>query len=93
MTEKNETNPTRPKFKVNDRVRITMYRNSFRKVYTENWSRKIFIIDSGLKNSPLRYEIKDLNGKKIIGSFHEKELLRGKLYFINQTAILNIKSK
>ena len=29
-----------PKFKVNDRVRITKYKNILRKDYTGNWSRK-----------------------------------------------------
>ena len=63
------------KFKVNDRVRITKYKNIFSKGYTENWSREIFIIDSVLKTNPWTYKLKDLNGEKIIGSFYEKELL------------------
>ena len=46
MTERIETNHKAPKFKVNDRVRITKYKNSFSKGYTENWSREIFVIDS-----------------------------------------------
>ena len=33
-----ETNPKVPKFRVNDRVRITRYKNIFSKGYTENWS-------------------------------------------------------
>ena len=48
LTEKLETNPKAPKFKVNDRVRITKYKNNFSKGYTENWSREIFIINSRL---------------------------------------------
>ena len=47
FTEKIERNHKVPKFKVNDRVRITKYKNIFSKSYTENWSREIFIIDSG----------------------------------------------
>ena len=39
------TNSKAPKFKVNDRVRITQCKNIFRKVYPENWLREIFIID------------------------------------------------
>ena len=75
LTEKIETNSKAPKFKVNDRVRITKYKNIFSKGYTENWSREIFIIDSVLKTNPWTYKLKDLNGEKIIGSFYEKELL------------------
>ena len=47
-----ETNLKAPKFKVNDRVRITNYKNIFRKDDTENWSREIIIIDSVLKTDP-----------------------------------------
>ena len=66
LNEKIETNPKVPKFKVNDRVRITKYKNFFSKSYTENWLREIFIIDSVLKTNPWTYKIKDLNGEKII---------------------------
>ena len=60
---------------VNDRVRITKYKNIFSKSYTKDWSREIFIIDSVLKTNPRTYKINDLNGGKMIGSFYEKELL------------------
>ena len=66
LTEKIETNYKTPKFKVNDRVRITKYKNSFSKGYTENLSREIFITDSVLKTNPWTYKIKYLNGEKII---------------------------
>ena len=36
----------------------------------------MFIVDSVLKSNPQAYKIKDLNGEKIIGRFHEKELLQ-----------------
>ena len=38
-TEKRETTPRTHKFKINDIVRITKYKNIFSKVYTQNWSR------------------------------------------------------
>ena len=66
FTEQIETSPKAPKFKVNDRVRITKYKNIFSKSYTENWSREIFIINSVLKTNPWTYKLKDLNGEKII---------------------------
>ena len=80
MTEKIETNCKPPKFKVNDRVRITNYNNIFSKGYTQNWSREIFNIDSVLKTNSWIYKIKDLNIEKIIGSFYEKELFLSKLW-------------
>ena len=48
----------------------------FSKGYTGNWSREIFILDSILETNRWTYEINNLNGKKIIGSIYEKELLR-----------------
>ena len=75
LTEKTETNSKASKFKVNDRFIITKYNNIFGKSYVENWSREIFIFDSVLKTNPWTYKIKDVNGEKIMGSFHEKELL------------------
>ena len=75
LTKKTEANPKTRKFKVNGRVRITKYKNIFSKGYTKNWSRKLFIIDSVLKTNPWTYEIKNINGGKIILSFYEKELL------------------
>ena len=72
LTEKIETNHKAPKFKVNDRVRITKHKNIFSKGYTENWLREIFVINSVLKTNPWTYKIKDLNGNKIIGRFYKK---------------------
>ena len=61
------------------RVRIVKYKNLFIKGYIENWSRWRFIIDFALKTNPWTYKMKHLNGKKIIESFYEKELLLSKL--------------
>ena len=59
LTEEFETNPKGPEFKVNDKVRITKYKDTFSKGYTEQWSREIFIIDSVLKTNPWTYKVKD----------------------------------
>ena len=63
LTEKIETNPKALRFKVTDWVRITKYKKIFSKVYTKNWWREIFIIDSVLKTNPWNYQVKDLNGE------------------------------
>ena len=44
LTEKNETNSKAPKFKINDRIRITKHKNIFSKVYTGNWSLLLSIL-------------------------------------------------
>ena len=74
MTEKIKRNSNAPKFKGNDKVRITKYKNIFSKGYNENRSREIFIIDSVLKTNPWTYKCKHWNRKKMKGSFYEKQL-------------------
>ena len=69
-----EPNKKSSKFKVNDHVRISKYKNIFAKGYVPNWSEEVFIVN-GIKNTvPWTYTISDLNGEKIIGTFYEKEL-------------------
>ena len=71
---KKEINNKDPKFRVGDYVRISKYKNIFAEGYTTNWSEEIFI-SSKIKNTvPWTYVINDLNGEKITGTFHEKEL-------------------
>ena len=45
LTENIETNSKASKFKVNDRFRISKYKNTFCKGYTKKWSIEISIID------------------------------------------------
>ena len=69
-----EVNDNDLKFKVDDHVGISKYKNIFTKGYTPNWSEEIFVIKK-IKNSvPWTYVIDDLNGEEIIGTFYEKEL-------------------
>ena len=63
-----------PKFKVGDRVRISKYKNVFAKGYVPNWSEEVFVVNKIKNTVPWTYEINDLNGEKIIGSFYEKQL-------------------
>ena len=57
------TNTKAPKFKVNDRVRVTKNKNIFSKGYTGNWSGEILIINSVLKTNAWTYKINDLNAE------------------------------
>ena len=67
-------NKTDPKFKEGDNVRISKYKNTFAKGYTPNWSEEIFFVKKIKTIVPWTYVTGDLNGEKIVGSFHEKEL-------------------
>ena len=71
---KKEVNDKNPKFKVGDHVRISKYKIIFAKGYTPNCSEEVFVIKKVKNTVPLTYCICDLNGKKIIGTFYEKEL-------------------
>ena len=62
------------KFKVNDHVRISKYKNIFAKGYVPNWSDKVFTVNEIKNTVPWTYTISDLNGEKVIGTFYEKEL-------------------
>ena len=69
-----DSNVTKPKFKVGDDVRISKYKNIFAKGYTQNWLEEVFAVSKTKKTVPWTYMISDLNGEKIAGSFYEKEL-------------------
>ena len=71
----NETpNKKDPKFKVDDYVRISIYKNIYGKGHTPNWSDEVFVINKIKNTVPWTYVISDLNGEEITGSFYEKEL-------------------
>ena len=67
-----EHNEKDSRFKVGDRVRISKFKNIFG--YTPNWSTEIFVIHKINDTVPYTYNLKDLNGEEIIGSFYDKEL-------------------
>ena len=67
-------NKKNPKFKVDDNVRISKYKNIFAKGYTPNWSEEVFIINKIKNTVPQTYAISDLNSEEIIRRFYEKEL-------------------
>ena len=69
-----ESNEKDPKFRVGDHVRISKHKNIFSKGYTRNWSEEIFVVKKIKNTVPWTYEISDLNGEEIVGSFYEKEL-------------------
>ena len=66
------------KFKIGDRVRISLEKNIFEKGYETNWTQEIFVIyDIKYSNVPYYY-LKDLNNEKLKGSFYEQELQKKK---------------
>ena len=74
-----EHNKKGARYNVGDRVRICKLKNIFAKGYTPNWSREISIINEINDTVPYSYNIKDLHGEEIIGSFYNRELQKTKL--------------
>ena len=74
-----EHNEKSARYNAGDRVRISKFKNIFAKEYTPNWSKEIFIVNKIIDTVPYRYNIKDLNGEEIIGSFYHRELQKTKL--------------
>ena len=63
-----------PKFKIDDYVRISKYKNIFAKGDTPNQSEKFFVVSKVKITVPWTYVISDWNGEEINGHFYEKEL-------------------
>jgi hypothetical protein len=64
-----------PKFKINDRVRISRYKAHFEKGFTENWSSEIFIVhEVNTKYNPTMYQLRSLSGELIEGKFYAQEM-------------------
>ena len=69
-----ESNERSTWFNVGDHVRISKFKNIFAKGYTPNWSKEILVVNKIKNTVPWTYELKDLNGEDIIGSFYDREL-------------------
>ena len=65
---------SKPIFKIGDRVRLPIIKNTFEKGYTPNWTEEIFEITNVIKSNPISYKVKDLHGEPILGSFQKEEL-------------------
>ena len=57
-----DSNEKDSKFKVDDYVRISKYKNIFSKEYTANWSEEVFVVTKTNNTVPWTFVISDLNG-------------------------------
>ena len=69
-----EINYQDPKFKTDDIVRISKYKNNFAEGYVPNWSEEVFVIKKVKNTVPWTYIISDLKGEEIVGTFYQKKL-------------------
>ena len=63
-----------PKFKVGDKIRITVKKDVFRKGYLPRWTEELFTVSAIQYTDPITNKIKDLNGEEIKGTFYEQEM-------------------
>ena len=73
----------KPKFKINDLVRISLKRRELFDKPTGNikWSEELFKIYKVNKSNVITYQIKDMNDEIIKGVFYEKEASINKKYY------------
>ena len=64
------------KFKVGNPVRVSKFKTIFAKGYTPNWTTEVFKIAKVQRPNPVTYLLEDYQGKPIVGSFYEYELLK-----------------
>ena len=68
----------RPKFSVDDKVRITKKKKTFEHGYTPRWTEEIFTVSRIQYTDPITYKITHMNGEDIQGTFYEQELQKTK---------------
>ena len=64
------------KFDIDDLVRISKAKKTFRKGYLASWATELFKIISRFNRANPVYEIADLNGNKVKGKFYAEELVK-----------------
>ena len=75
---KEDRNLIVPKFHIGDKVRIVKKKKTFEKGFTPNWTEELFTISDVKDTKPPTYNIQDLKGETIKGSFYEPELQNSK---------------
>ena len=63
-----------PKFKVDNTVRVSKYKNIFDKGYESNFTEEIFKITKVFRGDPNVYELVAVDNEPIIDTFYEEEL-------------------
>ena len=71
--------PENPKFKIGDRVRISVHKTMFDNKYTPNWTEERFLVTKVFHTDPPTYSVKDEEGELIEGKFYKQELLLSKV--------------
>lgn len=68
----------KPKFKVNDLVRISKHKTIFKKAYLPNWTNEVFKVLLVNRTTSITYILQDIKGNILQGGFYEPELNKSK---------------
>lgn len=79
MSNPEKPKKKKPRFKVNDQVRISRTKNVFEKGYEPNFSYEVFTVSEVLNTDPVTYKLVDYNGDPIAGSFYTEEMIKTKV--------------
>lgn len=66
----------KPRYKVGDKVRMSIYKTTFRRGYQATFTEEVFVISEVLETDPITYRVKDLKNEEIKGTFYENELVK-----------------
>ena len=64
----------KPKFKVNDRVRLNKKFRTFKKGYLPGWTEEVFIVSRVVPGSVVTYKIKEMDDTPLEGTFYSQDL-------------------
>jgi len=64
----------KPKFKVNDRVRLNKKFRTFKKSYLPGWTEEVFIVTRVIPGSVVTYKIKEMDDTPLEGTFYSQDL-------------------
>ena len=64
----------KPKFKVNDRVRLNKKFRTFKKGYLQGWTEEVFIVSRVVPGSVVTYRIKEMDDTPLEGTFYSQDL-------------------
>jgi hypothetical protein len=65
---------SKPKFKINDIVRVSRYRGTFDKGYLPNWSEEYYRVTKIENTAPPVYVLSDMQDEPLQGTFYGHEL-------------------
>lgn len=74
ILKQRKINARKIKFKLGDKVRISLHKGVFTKGYLPNWSTEIFKIVKVNKTLPPTYMLEDYNSQPISGCFYSEEI-------------------